>query len=466
MRRSTLSLASLVLSLLASSALAESKPNIVYILVDNWGWADIRVQGGSIPTPRIDALAQQGLRMTNFNVESQCVPTRSAIMTGRLPVRSGTHRVTYGLPYGMAPWEYTLPELLSDSGYDTALFGKWHLGDVEGRLPTDQGFDEWYGIKNTTDEAGYSSTPQFDPDVFPQPYIWEGEKDEPSRKVKPFDLDSRKTIDREIIERSEAFIARKSKTESPFFLYMALTQVHPPLGHNPEFNNATGTGIYGDIISEVDYNVGRIVDALDKAGIADNTILILSGDNGAVTEGIGGGSNGPWRAGFTGYEGGLRTVGMVRWPGKIEAGRVSDEIFATLDWMPTLAELIGEGDRVPTDRPIDGVDQSRFLLGAQEKSDREHILFYVGDDLFAVKWRTFKIHLKTAESLWDPVQTNIFPTVYDIRNDPGEANELMRLGLFSYSWVYGAMGQVLGEKMSSMQEYPNIQPGEDFEGYR
>ena len=107
---------------------AQVKPNVIYILVDNWGWADIQIQGGSIPTPRINALANDGLRLTNFNVESQCTPTRSAIMTGRLPIRSGTHRVTYGLPYGMAPWEYTLPNLFSDAGYATALFGKWHLG--------------------------------------------------------------------------------------------------------------------------------------------------------------------------------------------------------------------------------------------------------------------------------------------------------------------------------------------------
>jgi len=434
--------------------------------VDNWGWADIRVQGGSIPTPRIDTLAAEGLRMTNFNVESQCVPTRSAIMTGRLPVRSGTHRVTYGLPYGMAPWEYTLPELLTDAGYKTALFGKWHLGDIEGRLPTDQGFDQWFGIRNTTDEAGYSSTPQFDSDVFPQPYIWEGLKGQASSKVRPFNLESRKTIDREIVERSESFIASQAKGDDPFFLYMALTQVHPPLGHNPDFDNITGTGIYGDILTEVDYNVGRILDALDKAGIADDTIVILSGDNGAVTEGIGGGSNGPWRAGFTGYEGGLRTVGMVRWPGRIEAGRVSDEIFASLDWMPTLAHLVGEEGRIPSDRPIDGKDQAAFLLGDQEKSNREHVLVYIGEELFAVKWRTFKIHLKTAESMWAPVQTNIFPTVYDVKNDPGEDNELMKQHLFAYSWVYAAMGKILQEKVASMQKFPNIQPGEDFEGYR
>jgi len=445
---------------------AQNKPNIIYILVDNWGWADIQIQGGSIPTPRINALANDGLRLTNFNVESQCTPTRSAIMTGRLPVRSGTHKVTYGLPYGMTPWEYTLPQLLSDAGYSTALFGKWHLGEVEGRLPTDQGFDQWFGIKNTSDEAGYSSTPQFDPGVVPQPYIWEGEKGKPSSKVKAFNLDTRKTIDRDIVERSEAFISKQAKTNDPFFLYIGLTQIHPPLGHHPDFDNVTGTGIYGDIITELDYNIGRILDALEDAGIAENTIVILTGDNGAVTEGIGGGSNGPWRGGFTGYEAGLHTVGIIHWPAKIEAGRVSDEIFASLDWMPTLANIIGEGDRIPEDRPIDGVDQSTFLLGENEKSDRDHILYFVGDDLFTVKWRTFKIHLKTTENLWAPVQSYTFPPVYDVRNDPGEDNELMAHSLFAYSWVYTPMNQILGKLGASIKKYPNIKPGEDFSGYK
>ena len=456
---------SFALLLMSTIVCAKDKPNIVYILVDNWGWGDISIQGGSIPTPRIDALAQEGLRMTNFNVESQCVPTRSAIMTGRLPIRSGTHRVTYGLPYGMAPWEYTLPELLSDSGYDTALFGKWHLGDVEGRLPTDQGFNQWFGVKNTSDESGYSSTPQFDASVVSQPYIWEGKKGQPSTKVKPFNLESRKTIDREIIERSEDYIAKQSRSKKPFFAYIALTQVHPPLGYHPDFNNASRTGKYGDILMELDYNVGRVLDALSKAGVADNTIVILSGDNGAVTDGIGGGSTGPWRAGFTGYEGGLRTVGTIRWPEKIKAGRVSDEIFTSLDWMPTLASLVGEKNRIPSDRPIDGVDQSAFITGDQKKSNREYVLFYIGDDLFSVKWRSFKIHPRTVESLWSPIQTYQFPPIYDVANDPGEQNNLIKYDLFAHSWVYVPMGKILQEKAASMKKFPNIRPGDDFNGY-
>ena len=142
---------------------AGSKPNIVFILVDNVGWGGFGVYGGTTPTPRIDKLANEGIRFNNYNVEVQCTPSRSAIMTGRHPVRSGTTSIP--LPgqgeSGMAPWEYTIAELLSDSGYATALYGKWHLGETDGRLPNDQGFDEWWGIKNTWDEAAYTTYPLF-----------------------------------------------------------------------------------------------------------------------------------------------------------------------------------------------------------------------------------------------------------------------------------------------------------------
>ncbi len=153
---------------------AADKPNIVYILVDNWGWGDLSIQGSTIQTPNIDQFAREGLRMTNFNVQNQCTPTRSALHTGRLPIRTGTQKVSApGEPDGLAHWEYTLPELLSDAGYSTALFGKWHVGSQIGKLPNDQGYDEWWGTNEGTNAASYTSTPQFDPAVATVPYIWQ-----------------------------------------------------------------------------------------------------------------------------------------------------------------------------------------------------------------------------------------------------------------------------------------------------
>ena len=143
------------------------RPNVIFMLADNLGYGDLGCFGGSVATPRIDALASEGLRLTNFNTETQCTPTRGAIMTGRMPVRTGTFRVPLpGEPgdYGLAPWEYTIAELLSDSGYATACYGKWHLGNVAGRFPTDQGFDEWWGISESSDEASYTAHPLYPKD--------------------------------------------------------------------------------------------------------------------------------------------------------------------------------------------------------------------------------------------------------------------------------------------------------------
>ena len=171
-------------NLLAGAAFAQNSPNIVYILVDNWGWGDISVQGSTVATPRIDALASQGMRFTNFNVQNQCTPTRSAIHTGRLPIRSGTQKVSApGEPDGMAPWEYTIAELLSDVGYSTALYGKWHLGSKPGRMPNDQGYDQWWGINEGSNAAAYTSTPQFAPSVAEILHFWSGVKGKSSTQV-------------------------------------------------------------------------------------------------------------------------------------------------------------------------------------------------------------------------------------------------------------------------------------------
>jgi arylsulfatase A-like enzyme len=178
-------------------AAEEQKPNIVFFLVDNVGWGGFGVYGGTTPTPRIDKMASEGIRCNNYNVEVQCTPTRSAIMTGRHPVRSGTTSVPFPGQgeYGLAPWEYTIANLLSDSGYATALYGKCHLGGIDGRLPNDQGFDEWWGLKDSVDEAGYTAWPLFKESGMPVPMLWEGKKGEPSKPVMPLDLKVRPILD-------------------------------------------------------------------------------------------------------------------------------------------------------------------------------------------------------------------------------------------------------------------------------
>lgn len=462
--------------LLPISAIADGeKPNIVYMLVDNWGWGDIGLQGSTVPTPEIDALAGQGMRLLNFNIENQCTPTRSAIHTGRLPIRSGTQKVAApGEPDGLAPWEYTIAELLSDAGYKTALYGKWHIGSQIGRHPSDQGYDEWWGINEGSNAAAYTATPEFDPTIAAVPYFWEGKKGAPSYETELYDIAGKMTFDRNITDRAVSYIEQHADGDAPFFLYVGFTQFHPPWVIHPDFDGVSGAGIYSDIKNEVDHNIGRILDVLEASGISGDTIVVLTGDNGPGTlpqkdgyaTGEVGGSTGPWRGGLsTGFEGGLRTPAMVRWPDKIPAGSVSNEIVSVLDIYPTLATLVGEESRIPNDRPVDGIDQSAFFLGHQQASNREHLVTFVGDDVFAVKWRDMKVHFFTAESTFSEIKQHTFPQVYNIKEDPAEQFELWGNEGFSHAWVMTPVTKILSELTKSMTDYPNIQPGEDFKGY-
>jgi arylsulfatase A-like enzyme len=445
-----------------------NRPNVVFILVDNVGWGDIGCYGGVVPTPRIDALAGQGVRFKNYNVEAQCTPTRSAILSGRLPIRTGNCSVP--LPgqgdYGLAPWEYTLGELFSDAGYATGAFGKWHVGDKEGRLPTDQGFEEWYGIKNTSDESAYSTYPLFAESGIPVPKIWEGVKGSPVTPVADFNLETRARMDEQIAARTAAFITRNAQANKPFFTYVCFPQVHPPLLPNPDFKGKSGGGTYSDAIAELDYRTGQVLDAIDQAGIAEDTIVVWSSDNPAGRAPYMGGSNGPWRGHFaSGFEGGMRAPAMVRWPGNVPAGAVTEEIFATYDWLPTLASLVGESKRVPDDRPIDGVDASAFLLGQRPTTDRDHVIYFGSDaEVMSVKWRTMKVVLRYTESTSGPIIKPQWPLIFDLIDDPGEEWDLMDKRL-DCIWVLGPVAQRLGALMQSAARYPNIKPGQEFTGY-
>src|SRR5262252_9913825 len=244
----------------------KGKPNVIFILADNIGWGDWSIYGGQVPTPRIDALAAQSIRFTNYCVEGQCTPTRSAILTGRMPVRTGNTRVP--MPgegkMGLAPWEYTIGELFSDAGYATALYGKWHVGNTPGREPNDQNFDKWWGILNTSDEAAYSQYPLWRALGLPAPQIWEGRKGSPSKPAAPFDMQAKIFMDENVAKHSVDYIKRKAKDKSkPFFLYVGLTQMHPPMVTHPDFaGKSTGRGsIYADIIGEMDFRMGQILDA-------------------------------------------------------------------------------------------------------------------------------------------------------------------------------------------------------------
>ncbi|QYB07686.1 arylsulfatase [Rhodococcus sp. USK10] len=445
-------------------------PNVVFILVDNCGWGDFSCYGGTVPTPRIDSLAADGMRLNNYTVEAQCTPTRSAIMTGRLPVRSGTTKVP--LPgqgdAGLAPWEYTLAELFSDAGYATAAFGKWHLGETPGRLPTDQGFDEWFGIKNSSDEAGYASYTRFGELGYPEPQWWEGVKGEPVTAAGALDRRSKDLGDEKITARTVDYIRRHAQAQKPFFVYTALLQIHPPVGVHPDFKGTSGGGLYADCLTEIDFRVGEILDAINAAGIAQNTIVVFSSDNAtSPLKSADGGSNGPWQGDFFNppFEGSYRVSAVIRWPDHVPAGRQSQELLSAVDWLPTLAGLVGQSHRVPTDRPIDGVDAADHLLGKQDTSGRDAVLYFGLDGrLMSVKWKNFKVVFRKSDAIDAPITDVQLPMVFNLIGDPGERFNLWEVSM-DMGWVLRPVQEQITQFQQSVAEYPNIATGEDFTGY-
>lgn len=445
---------------------AESKPNIVLIFMDNFGYGELGVYGGGItrgaPTPRIDTLADEGVRLTNFNVEAQCTPSRSALMTGRYAIRSGNGSVpiTTGM-YGLTQWEITMAEMLSDAGYATGMFGKWHLGHTKGRFPTDQGFDEWYGIPNSTDESLWPDQPQFNevvkenlsPYAVPE-YVYNGKKGSDPKKVKVYDSALRPEIDRECTDRAKDFIKRQAKAGKPFFVFLPYTQTHMPVEPSKEFAGKSGNGHWGDVLMQIDAYTGELLDTLDGLGIADDTIFIFTADNGPEMLPGHNGWSGPWRGSyFTGLEGSLRVPFIMRWHGKIPAGLVSNEIVHEMDLFPTLANIIG--GTVPDDREIDGVDQTDFFFGKQKKSNRDGIVVYVGNDLFGVKWRNWKMMFKEVERGTDEKKTWDFPRFFNLYNDPKEEYPLTK-ATAGHFWVRWPMAEILKAHGASLKREPPI----------
>jgi arylsulfatase A-like enzyme len=449
-----------------------AKPNIVLILMDNLGYGELGVYGGGIlrgaATPRIDQLANEGMRLLNFNCEAQCTPSRSALMTGRFPIRSGTHSVpSGGAAEGLTVWEVTLAQLLSSQGYATGIWGKWHLGSMETRLPTNRGFDEWYGIPRSFTEAlwpdmnntrsiwpSVGSKQGWDPGIAPAQPIYEAFRGEKPRKVADLDLDQRRRMDKEIAARATAFIKKNASVGKPFFAYIPFSLVAGPTLPNAEFVGKTGNGDWADCLAEMDFRTGQVLDAVKQAGIEDNTIVVFASDNGPEAMHPWQGDSGPWRGTyFTAMEASLRTPCLIRWPGKIPAGRVSNEIVHIADLFTTLARA-GNAE-VPRDRPIDGVDQMEFFLGKQEKSNREGFVAYVADRLHAVKWRNWKMHLIWQVNMFDPPQVLPIPKVINLLTDLKEERDV----LIYNSWVPNAMLKIRRDFEESLRINPPIRVG-------
>jgi len=433
------------------TAYSQNKPNIVLIFPDNIGMGEVNSYGGvrGVPTPNIDKIGNDGMRLTNFNVEYSCTPSRIALLTGRYASRAGEDYYS-----GTTLWENTLAEQLKGAGYATALFGKWDLGSdnfLGKREPTHQGFDEWYGIPETSHFSQFTSMKGF-PKHEDVPYIWEGVVGQASKKVKPFDLATRRTIDREAAEKSVEFIRKNVEKKKPFFLYYPMTQLHFPALPHPDKEGTTGGGDMADAMADVDFNVGLILKELKKSGIDNNTILIWCSDNGAEMRRPWRGSSGPWRGYYnSAMEGGVRTPFVIRWPGHIKGGQVSNEMVHEVDLFTTLAAAAGVPYN-PIDRKLDGVNQLPFFEGKQKQSNRESAIFMNRNgDVMAVKWHDWKFWYNFKTEIPDHDPDNLV-RLFDLRVDPQEEIDVKD----HYPWVIGIMDSIVKEYELSLVQYPRV----------
>jgi arylsulfatase A-like enzyme len=465
-------------------ALAQQpRPNILFILADNLGYGDLGVYGGGelrgAPTPRIDELAAQGLRLTQFLVEPGCTPSRAAFMTGRYSIRSGLSLVAVeGSTTGSLPaTEITMAEMLRDAGYATAMFGKWHLGSAPSAQPQNRGFDEYYGIPPGDSWDAFLAIPQgrqtktTDIPLDKGPQIVEAKRDEPLRAVKPYTEEVRREIDWELVERGIDFMTRQKALGKPFFLYLPISRTHFPNLPSKRFEGQSRIGQFGDSLMEGDAIVGRMLDALKDVGLDDNTIVVFASDNGpqgSVVREFGGdmpdmGSPGPHRGELGDVsEGSIRTAAMIRWPGHIRP-RSSYTMFSIMDFFPTFARLAG--GKVPNDRPIDGVDQTDLLLGTSDAARRNSLLTFVGPDLVAVRWKQFRAYfadVAPGRSGWgganllagtggSAAPMNGYPRIFNIESDPREEYNIGT----QYEWVSGPVLKAVEEYKASLAKHPN-----------
>lgn len=406
-----------------------AKPNFVVIFTDDQGYGDLSCFGGKhVSTPRIDRMAAEGMKLTSFYVAAPvCTPSRAALMTGCYPKRinmatgSNFGVLLAGDTKGLNPNEITIAEVLKSAGYKTGMFGKWHLGDQPGFLPTKQGFDEYFGIPYSHDIHPYH--PRQKKYRFPSLPLLHGEK------VIEMDPDA-DFLTKRITERAVKFI--KENKDNPFFLYIPHPIPHAPLHVSPPFmkdvssdivaklkeedgyiDYRTRDKIFRQAIAEIDWSVGQILDTLKANGLEKNTLVLFTSDNGPPKNTLFA-SPGPLRGhkGTT-FEGGMREPTVVRWPGKIPAGKVNDKLMTTMDLLPTFAKLAGA--EIPSDRVIDGKDIWPTLIG-KSGTPHEAFFYHRGNSLNAVRSGKWKLHVNKGK----PTQ------LYDLENDIGEKKNVLK----------------------------------------
>lgn len=388
------------------------RPNIILFNCDDLGYGDLGCYGSPVNrTPVLDKIAREGIRFTDFYMASPvCSPSRGALMTGCYPPRIGFGEfdgqwvLFPGQPYGIHEEEKTLPQLLRDQGYATKIIGKWHCGDQKEFLPTNRGFDEYYGLPYSND-MGRQMNPNGLSPWPPLPLIRDDEviQEQPEQA----------SLTERYTEEAVRFV--RDKREGPFFLYFAHMYVHVPLFVPPRFLKASQNGGYGGAVEHIDWTAGVILDELERLGLTENTLVIFTSDNGSRARDEGG-SNAPCRGtkGTT-WEGGQRVPCLVKWPKGIPGGRVSSEIVSSMDFLPTLVSLAG--GEAPKDRTIDGLDLSNLWTGKTEVSPRKTMAYYKRNDLQAVRRGDWKLHIHRTED-------GQVKELYHLTEDQGESRNL------------------------------------------
>ena len=399
-------------------------PNVVLIFADDLGYGDIGCYGSKNPTPHLDRMAAEGVRFTDFHVaQAVCTASRAALLTGCYPNRIGLRgALGPNAKIGIHDDELTLAELLKSRGYATAIYGKWHLGSEDRFLPTRHGFDEYFGLPYSNDMWPRHPTNKNYPDL---PLI-EG------TRVVELNPDQTK-LTTQYTERAVDFIGRNKGR--PFFLYLPHAMPHVPLYASDKHAGKSGRGLYGDVIAEIDWSVGQVLDALKRHGLDERTLVIFTSDNGPwLSYGDHAGSAGHFREGKgTTFEGGTRVPCIARWPGRVPAGAVCEEFAATIDVLPTMARLIGAS--LPAGRVIDGKDVSHLVCGEPgAKSPHEAYFYYWADHLQAVRGGRWKLHFPHAYPKPNPPggggqpgkmeQMRIGLELFDLEADPGETTNV------------------------------------------
>lgn len=436
------------------------RPNVIYFQVDNLGYGELGCYGGGVlrgaETRRIDQFASEGFQLLNFAPEAQCSPSRAALMTGRHAIRTGQHTVgTTASESGLVAWERTMGAIFSDAGYATMCMGKWHIGDRDGSWPTDHGFDEWYGPPHSYDECLWETDPWYVPGRDPEAHMLEGRKGQ-VQEAEKLTYETKRNIDVEYQPRAFRFMEENVAANRPFFLYFNHSLMHTPVVPRDEYQGKSGHGDWADCLLQLDGDFGELLDKLDELGIADDTIVVFAGDNGneevLLQRGTAGFFEGSY---FTGMEAALRTPCIARWPGKIAAGRKSDEIVHITDWFVTLATMAGLS--IPDDRVIDSIDQSLFLYGEQENSNREGFIYWNGEKMYGVKWRNFKLVLVEQKYLTDPALPLGSPHIINLMTDPKEREPFNPV--YFHTWTMAHFGRLLKEFQLSVQREPLVPTG-------